>query len=325
MTRPIFVCAVVGPTASGKTDLAVELALRNNGEVISFDSMQVYADAPIATAAPTAAERRGVPHHLIGFLPADAVFSVAKFTEMARPLIADIHSRGRLPVLVGGTGLYYAALLDNLQFTDQSSEQLEQVRAVLRERLQNEGIEVLYRELQQTDPAAAEKIHPNNHVRVLRALEVQAVTGRTITRQVAESRRAPSPYVPCVIGITYRDRSLLYDRINRRVPAMLANGLEEEVRALYAKNPAGTLLQAIGVKEFAPYFNGAISRDELIASIQTETRHYAKRQLTWFRRDARVHWLYKDEFDQPVQFIQQAQTLLSQAMAAYAQETEVTV
>ncbi len=293
--KPIFICAVVGPTASGKTGLAIELAKRNNGEIVSFDSMQIYKNAPIATAVPTTEERQGIPHHLMEFLECNESFSVGKFTQMAHDVIREIANRGNLPVLVGGTGLYYSSLLDNIQFQSQSDCHLEW-RNKLEQRLLNEGIDVLYQELKQIDPNATEKIHKNNHIRVIRALEIFYATGKTLTQQEEESRKIPSPYNACVFGLNYRDRSLLYDRINSRVHVMLEAGIVEEIKTLYQNVPQGTLMQAIGVKEFIPYFKGECSLDEVVQNIQQESRRYAKRQLTWFRRDKRVQWLYPDDY-----------------------------
>lgn len=307
--QPILICCVVGPTASGKTDLAVELAKKNNGEIISFDSMQVYKDAPIATAVPTLEERQGIPHHLMEFLDGNQTFSVAKFLELVRPIILDVHSRGNLPILVGGTGLYYSSLVDNLQFTNQSDQHLA-VRKQLEERLAEEGVGSLYDELCKVDPQAAERIHINNHIRVIRALEIYYTTGKTMSQQVEESRGIPSPYKPCVIGLTYRDREKLYDRINLRVHKMLDAGMLKEAEAIYQKHPDGTLIQAIGLKELYPYFAGECSLADAVEKIQMESRRYAKRQLTWFRRDERVHWLYRDEVAND-QLVDEAQSVLS--------------
>lgn len=290
----IPICAVVGPTASGKTDLAVAIAQKYNGEVISFDSMQIYRDAPIATAIPTSEEQKGIPHHLMGFLESHELFSVARYTELAHHVIRDVYHRGKLPVLVGGTGLYYSALLDHLQFS-RENQNTHKIRTQLNERCEKEGMEALYIELQAIDPDAAAGIHINNRVRVLRALEIYYATGKTMTEQVAQSREEPSPYVPCVIGLNYRERQRLYDRIDLRVHKMLELGMEQEIRNVYEKNSNGTLMQAIGIKEFVPYFRGECSLEAAVQTIQINSRHYAKRQLTWFRRDERVHWLYRDD------------------------------
>ena len=309
--QKIPLCVVVGPTASGKTDLAVEIALRNNGEIVSFDSMQIYKDAPIATAVPTLEERRGVPHHLMEFLTCNETFSVARYTKLAHRVIADIHSRGRLPVMVGGTGLYYSAVLDHLQFSDDQTDH-GKVREKLNKRLEQEGIEALYHELQSIDPKAASEIHINNHVRVLRALEVFYATGNIISHQVEKSRSIPSPYDACVIGLTCRNRDLLYDRINLRVLIMLKKGLLDEVKRIYEKAPQGTLMQAIGVKEWIPYFEGTATLEQTISAIQSSSRHYAKRQLTWFRRDPRVNWLYREDPECIDGLADEAQKLINQ-------------
>lgn len=313
--KPIFICAVVGPTASGKTGLAIELAKRNNGEIVSFDSMQIYKNAPIATAVPTKEERQGIPHHLMEFVENDVTFSVGKFTELAHKTIRQIAERGKLPVLVGGTGLYFSSLLDNIRFQSQSNSHFEW-RHHLESRLQNEGIDVLYQELQQIDVKAAEKIHKNNHVRVIRALEIFYATGKTLTQQEEESRCVPSPYNACVFGLNYRDRSRLYERINSRVHVMLEMGIVDEIKSLYQTNPKGTIMQAIGVKEFIPYFNGERSLDETVQTIQQESRRYAKRQLTWFRRDERVQWLYPDDYNIQNDLFDYADKLLKERISS---------
>ncbi len=292
--KQIRICAVVGPTASGKTDLAVEIAKKYNGEIISFDSMQIYQEAPIATAIPTMEERQGIPHHLMEFLDGNEQFSVARYTELAHKTIREVVARNHFPVMVGGTGLYYSSLLDHLQFS-RENQNTPIIRQQLKNRLEQEGIEVLYNELKTIDPEAAASIHINNQVRVLRALEIYYATGKTMTQQVALSRQTPSPYNPCVIGLTYRDRQKLYDRIHLRVDKMVEMGLVQEVKAVYDKNPNGTLMQAIGVKEFIPYFNGECTLEQTLDAIKVGSRHYAKRQLTWFNRDSRVNWLYRDD------------------------------
>lgn len=321
-SKPIFICAVVGPTASGKTGLAIELAKRNNGEVISFDSMQIYKNAPIATAVPTMEERQGIPHHLMEFVECDETFSVGKFIELAHQTIEEVVARGKLPVLVGGTGLYYSSLVDNIQFQSQSNDHFEW-RRKLEQRLQEEGIDVLYEELQNIDPKATEKIHKNNHIRVVRALEIYYTTGKTLTQQEEESRNTPSPYAPCVIGLNYRDREHLYNRINLRVHNMLSDGIVDEVKGLYEKNPEGTIMQAIGVKEFIPYFNGESTLEEVVETIQQESRRYAKRQLTWFRRDQRVNWLYPDDYSSVAEVYDSADSLLKETMKNHKEVEQI--
>jgi len=310
-TQMIPVLAIVGPTASGKTDLSIELAKQFHGEIVSFDSMQIYTDAPIATAVPTEAERQGIPHHLMSFLPADEQFSVAKYIDLARRVISEIHVRGKLPVLVGGTGLYYSSLLNNLQFADDEQNHLN-IRSQLNKRLIEEGIQALYDELKSIDPQSAAVIHINNHVRVLRALEIYYSTGKTMHEQVEQSRIIPSPYSSCVIGLNYRNRTTLYERINLRVLKMIEAGLLSEIEPIYRRNPNGTLMQAIGIKEFIPYFEGNISLDVAIAQVQQSTRRYAKRQLTWFRRDDRVQWLYCDDYHSKAELLDDARRIVAQ-------------
>jgi tRNA dimethylallyltransferase len=294
MSMKIPLLVVCGPTASGKTALAVELALRLSGEVVSGDSMQIYRDMAIGTALPTEEEMRGVPHHLLSFLdPADR-FSVADYTALAGEAIAAIHNRGRLPIVAGGTGLYISSLVDNLQFTPMESN------PALREELlayaAENGNQALWERLHAVDPTLAATLHPNNRGRVIRALEVYALTGLPMSEQQRRAREHPSPYEAKMLGLTFRDRERLYARIDTRVDTMLANGLVEEAQALMEK-AAATAAQAIGYKELFPYLRGKITLDEATEAIKRETRRYAKRQLTWFRRDERIRWLFVDEYD----------------------------
>lgn len=299
--------AVVGPTASGKTGLGVSLALRFNGEVVSADSMQIYRGMPIATAQPSVQEMRGVPHRLMGFLDASEPFSVADYVKLAHAEISDMHSRGVLPILVGGTGLYVTSLLDNISFTQTPVN--HERRSFYSQLAQSEGNSVLWERLKAIDPESAEQIHFNNVGRVVRALEFYDSTGITLTEQKRRSRLAPSPYKPLVLGLSFREREKLYVRIDRRVDEMLAAGLLDEARA-YVNNPQlPTSGQAIGYKELAPYFNGEITLDEAIENLKRETRRYAKRQLTWFRRDERVNRLYVDDYETFAQLEQHAASL----------------
>lgn len=283
----IKIICVVGATASGKTALGVALAKRLGGEIISADSMQVYRDMPIATAAATPDEQDGIPHHLLSFLPPDASFSVADFVSLAKAKAMEIAARGKVPIVVGGTGLFIDSLVNNLTFSEVGADE------TLRERLAAESNEALYAALQQADPAAAKEIHPNNRKRVIRALEL-AQGGTSKTRQNEDSHREESPFEALYIGITYRDRERLYDRINRRVDIMVQNGLIEEAQAMFSRTGA-TARQAIGHKELQPYLDGTVPLNEALDNLKRETRHYAKRQLTWFRRNPAVHWLYADE------------------------------
>lgn len=284
----IPVIVVCGPTASGKTAVGVELALRLGGEVVSADSMQIYKGLAISTAKPSAEEMKGVPHHLMDFLEPDEPFSVADYVKMARECISDIRSRGKLPVIVGGTGLYINSLIDNISFDHIVSD--DSLRKELEQEAAEMGKEHMHEKLRSLDPEAAESIHPNNLIRVIRAIEMCILSGRTGSENREESRKNESPYAPCMIGLTCFDRQVLYDRINRRVDKMLEAGLEAEVRAVYEKYKLRTAFNAIGFKEMIPYFEGECSLDEAVGKIKQESRRYAKRQLTWFRRDVRIAW-----------------------------------
>lgn len=296
MNQPIQVISVVGPTASGKTRLAVELAKHFNGEIISADSMQIYQGMAIATAKPTPAEMQGIPHHLMDFLPPDQTYSVALFVRDAARCIEEITARGRLPIIAGGTGLYVDSLLNHIRFSEEQRD--EAYSAQLREEYRQNGVEPLLNRLWETDPASAERLSAEkNPKRIIRALEFYHTTGTTITEQLAQSRQTPSPYRAVKIGLNYRDRQKLYDRINRRVDVMLEQGLQEEARRVLASPLSHTSVMAIGYKELAPYFREEATLEECIEKLKRETRRYAKRQLTWFRRDKEIHWLYADEYD----------------------------
>lgn len=290
----IPVVAVVGPTASGKSDLAVEICLRFNGEAVSADSMQIYKGLDISTAKPTEEEKKGVPHHMMDFLDNTESFSVAEYQKMAGEYIRDIHSRGKLPVIVGGTGLYIDTLLNNIQLKEDSFD--EALREKLLERVEKEGIENLLDELRGIDPEYAEKMHPNNVKRIVRALEVWYSSGVTMTQQIEDSH-AESPYDVCFIGLDAEDRDFLYDRINRRVGIMLENGLESEAKDYLSQENTATSSQAIGCKELKPYLDGEITLAEAADNLRQATRRYAKRQLTWFRRNKEINWIMIDKFD----------------------------
>ena len=290
----IPVAAVVGPTASGKSRLAVELALSRNGEVISADSMQIYKGMNIGTAKPTAEEMRGVPHHLIDFAPLSQPFSVADYVSLASDCISEVHARGRLPVIAGGTGLYIRSLLQNIRFTENDKD--EALRKELAEKAEKLGVQTLIDELRSFDPTSAQRIHPNNLGRVIRAIEIYRTTGVTMTEQFELSRQMPSPYDACIIGLDFQDRQKLYDRINLRVDRMMQDGLLAEAEEILNRPGAQTALQAIGYKELLPYFRSECSLDEAVESVKRESRRYAKRQLTWFRRDGNIHWIMVDEY-----------------------------
>ena len=290
-----FVLAVVGPTASGKTQLGVELAKIYGGEVISADSMQIYKGMDIASAKPSEAEKQGIPHHLMGFLDRDVSFSAADYVQLANEKIQDILSRGKLPIIVGGTGLYIDSLLENVKFSEGGSD--EAYREELYAFARDNGNEALHAWLAGLDPEAAEGIHPNNLVRVVRALEVCKVTGRRFSELKKESRLVESPYESLIIGLNFEDRQKLYDRIDMRVDEMVKSGLIDEARQLWQESGMKTAANAIGYKELIPYFEGKAVLSDCIATVKQETRRYAKRQLTWFRKNPRIEWLFLDRFN----------------------------
>lgn len=289
----IPVVAVIGPTASGKSDLAVEICRRFGGEVVSADSMQIYKGMDIATAKPTEQEKKNIPHHMMGFLDNTEDYSVALYQQAAAECIADIGSRGLLPVVCGGTGLYVDTLLNNVKLSEDSYD--EELRRSLLQRAENEGADRLLEEVRAFDPEYAEKLHPNNVKRIVRALEVYKTTGTTMTEQLELSKQA-SPYEVCFIGLDAEDRQFLYDRIDRRVDIMLERGLESEAREYLASANGTTSAQAIGYKELRPYFDGEIPLEQAVENLKRATRRYAKRQLTWFRRNERINWLYIDKY-----------------------------
>lgn len=290
------VVAVGGPTASGKTALSVALARAFDGEIINADSMQIYKNLDVGTAKPSAEERQGIPHYLLDFLPPETPYSVADFTAAADPLIRDITARGRLPLVVGGTGLYITSLLSGMAFAPEKTDPA--IRARLQARADTEGGEALYAELQRVDPDYAAQVHPNNLPRVIRALELFEATGRRMSDQRREARPAEAPYHALCLCLTCRDRAVLYSRIDRRVDEMVENGVLDEARQVYDHRDAyRTAAQAIGYKEFFPYFEGTANLTECTERLKQATRNYAKRQLTWFRRQNDAVWLYLDEED----------------------------
>lgn len=287
------VLAVVGATASGKSALALRLAERFGGEILSCDSMQVYRGMDIGTAKPKREELARVPHHLIDIADPREPFSAADYAAAANIALREVAGRSRLPVFCGGTGLYLSAVLGGRHRNAPGAD------PALRERLLAEaeregGAEELYRRLSACDPASAAAIHPHNLRRVIRALEIFETTGRTKSELDAESRKAPSPYDCLFLGIDFPSRDLLRERIDRRVDEMAAAGLEQEVRRLAAAgalDPETTAGMAIGYRQFFPYLEGRISLPDVFAEIRTATRQYAKRQMTWFRAMPEIHWL----------------------------------
>lgn len=296
MEEKLPVVAVAGPTATGKTALGLGLSQRFQGEIVSCDSMQVYKGLPIGTAQPTPAEQAQAPHHLVGFLEVEEPFSVSDYVRLAGKAIADIAGRGHLPLLVGGTGLYVRSLLGGFAFEEGARD--EKLRARLLEEAQRDGPEETHKRLSALDPDAAREIHPRNVKRVLRALEYCLLTGEPFSRQAARSRQGESPYRALLICPVYRDRELLYGRINQRVDEMLEAGLLKEAEWFFRRcRQAGvppTAAQAIGYKELFPYFRGEIPLPEAVERVKRESRRYAKRQLTWFAREPGARYLYLD-------------------------------
>ena len=287
----IPVLAVVGPTASGKTSLAIEIAKEYHGEVVSADSMQIYKEMQIATAKPTVDEMQGIPHHLLDFLAPDVSFSVAQYAALAHQTISEITARGHLPVMAGGTGLYIDAVLDDLIFAKIETD--EQKRAELWAFVEAHGANALHERLREIDPESAARIHENNVGRIVRAVEVYELTGITMSEHQRNSRPKESRYRSLKIGINYKDRAVLYDRVNRRVDLMMEQGLLEE--AANVRNRARkTAVQAIGYKELEPYFLHQEPLDVCVERLKQETRRYAKRQITWFSRDPNILWVYPD-------------------------------
>ena len=287
---PKIVC-VVGPTACGKTTLGVLLAKRFDGEVVSAESMQIYKGMTIGTAAPTAAEMDGVPHHLVAVADPAEQWSAARYAETAIPIIDDILAREKLPILVGGTGLWLDAVVRGHGFAGGHAGGA--VRAALQKRLEAEGIDPLLKELRQVDPAAAERLHPADEKRILRALEVWLETGKTITAHNEETKTLPPRYDAVWIGLRFADREDMKALIDRRVDAMVEEGLLDEVKGLLESGlpREATALQAIGYKEFLGVLEGTATEAEAIAEVKLRSRQYAKRQLTWLRRNPDIHWI----------------------------------
>ena len=285
------VICVVGPTASGKTKMGVALAKRFGGEVVSVDSMQIYRGMTIGTAAPTAQETEGVPHHMIGVADPKESWSAARFTAAADACIQDILRRGKRPVLVGGTGLYLDALVRGTDFA--AGAQGGAKRRELQQRLAQEGASALLEELRGIDPACAARLHLRDEKRIVRALEVYYETGETITEHDRRSRETPPRYDAAYIGLSFRERQDLRERIDRRVDDMVAQGLLQEVETLLRQGLPrdATALQAIGYKQFLAVAERRATVEEAIEEVKLRSRQYAKRQLTWLRRNEDIHWI----------------------------------
>lgn len=284
------ILVVTGPTATGKTALSVELAKKLGGEIVSADSMQIYRGMDIGTAKVTKAEMQNIPHHMIDIADPSEDYSVSRYVEEADAAVRGILSRGRLPIVAGGTNLYIDSLIAGLDFAEKAED------AALRESLNKQyddiGGEAMLEHLRGFDPERAAKLHPADKRRIVRAVEIYILTGETITRHDEETKKRPKRYDAVKIALTFADRAVLYDRINARVDKMVSDGLFDEVKGLLDSglSPESTSMQAIGYKEPAAYFRGEMSRDEAIELIKLSSRRYAKRQLTWLRRDDSIHW-----------------------------------
>lgn len=309
MNKVIVVC---GPTASGKTALAVELAKIYNGEVISADSMQIYTDMNVASAKATPEEQQGIPHHLLGFLNPSENFSVAEYVALCDKAVQDILSRGKTPIICGGTGLYISSFVDNITFDD--SKQDYKFREAMRRFAEENGAGSLLEKLRAVDPETAETLHENNVGRIIRALEVYETTGHTISEAKAMSRATPSPYEFIMLTLEYENREQLKERINKRVDIMMENGLLDEARECFTQSDRPTAAQAIGIKELYPYLRGERELADCVEELKLRTRQYAKRQMTWFRRDKRIYHLPISENDGLPEIINKAKRYIDSKM-----------
>ena len=301
--------AIVGPTAVGKTRIAIEVAKRLNAEIISCDSMQIYRGLDIGTAKASPEEQNGIVHHLIDVVEPDEDYSVARFQEQAKSIIHELNQKKRLPLLVGGTGLYYQALVDDYTFYPLESHQ--QIRRQWNNIIKEKGLEYTYNYLQSIDPDYAATISPNDQKRIVRAIEVYQLTGQPFSALQTKSQHT---YQLAVVGL-YLEREQLYQRINLRVEQMLTNGLVKEVMGLRDKgyHLKHNSMQALGYKQAFCYLEGFLSKEEMIDEIKRETRRYAKRQLTWFRKDPRIHWINPGEYSNG--------DLLLENISSYIEET----
>ena len=312
---PKVVC-VVGPTAAGKTKMGVAIAKRFGGEVVSADSMQIYRDMTVVTAAPTAEEMEGIPHHMIAVADPSESWSVARYVREADRCVQDILARGKLPVLVGGTGLWLDALIRGTDFAE--GQQGGAIRQALQKRMEREGAEALLSELRRIDPEAAAKLHLKDEKRIIRALEVWQETGETITEHDRRTKAAPPRYDAVYIGLDFAHRQDLRDRIDARVDKMVEQGLLDEVRALLSAGlpPDATALQAIGYKQFLAVERGEITVEQSVEEVKLRSQQYAKRQLTWLRRNGAIHWLYwEKEPDFPAAFQKATEILLAEGLS----------
>lgn len=288
------VLAIVGSTASGKTAVSVELAKKIGGEIVSADSRLIYRDFDIGTAKPTAEERCGIPHYMIDIIPPERLYSAGDYKKDASEAVEKIISKGKIPIVVGGTGFYVRSLLGGLDIPDVPAD--ENFRAEMDKFVEDYGRQALYDKLAAIDKTTADKLHYNDNVRVTRALEIFHATGKTMSEISSMSK---PPYEVFYAGLNARDRAYLYDRANRRVDKMIDSGLVDEVHRLVQKyGRTLPILKTLGYKEICEYFDGKISLEEAVGLIKKHTRNYAKRQLTWFRANPEIHWYYIDEMTQ---------------------------
>ncbi len=306
------ILCIAGPTASGKTFLAVELAKELNGEVVSCDSMQVYRRMDIGTAKPTAEEMDGILHHMIDVAEPEEDFSVSRYCEMASPILDDILARGKTAIIAGGTGLYMDSLIRGNTFAPFPSTG---VRETLEAQADREGMEAMLNWLQSIDPEAAARLHLSDRKRIIRALEVYLETGETITEHNRRTQAIPPKYSPLWLGLDFADRADLYSRIDSRVDMMLERGLLGEIQALLASGipEKCTSMQAIGYKEFINYLSGHGTIEDAACEVRKSSRHYAKRQLTWFRRNQSIHWLTRTREMGAEEIIAQARRILRES------------
>lgn len=299
---------IVGPTAVGKTALSIELAKRLNGEIISGDSMQVYRGMDIGTAKITPEEMEGIPHYLIDTHNPDEAFSAAEFQQRATQLIAGMNRRGKLPIIAGGTGLYIQSVIYQYEFSE--AKQDEALRTSLEELAEKQGKEVLHQRLQTIDPITANRLHPNDVKRVIRAIEIYELTGTTMAEY--QKRAKQSPYQLCLLGLTM-ERDRLYERINLRVDMMMEKGLEREVRALLERGYGKDLvsMQGIGYKEMVEYIEGRLTLADAVELIKKNSRNFAKRQLTWFRSMNEIHWVDAEEQRNGQEFVEKIRSFVA--------------
>lgn len=310
MSKRIVVIA--GPTASGKTELSLALAERLNGEIVSADSMQIYRGMDIGTAKPTIGERRDIPHHMLDVAEPGDDWSVSRYEQQASNCVDDILRRGRLPILCGGTGLYINAVISGAGF--QASGADSGVRAALEKQWDAQGADAMCARLRAVDPESAARLHPNDRRRIIRALEVYELTGETISEHNRRTRERPPRYDAVMLGLKTDPRDVLYQRIDRRVGKMVEQGLIEEARSLWQRGVLkGTAAQAIGYKELIDYFESRKTLDEALRAIQQKSRNYAKRQLTWFQADDRIHWIVYNTVEAADQVTEKATIFLQQA------------